>query len=217
MKRENKNALSRQRIIDAALREFSAKGYEGASLNTAWAENGISKGIIYHHFKNKDEIYLHCVRLCFDALTAHLRAAANGLSGSPAQRMKDYFDARARFFAEQPLYLGIFCDAAFQPATALAKAVKDCRKEFDMLNISVFTRLLAAAPLRKGLSVEAVAEDFQMYVDFFNLRFKAEWGGARIPEQALQEHEKRCYRQLDILLYGVLDERAQRSPCDAQR
>ena len=60
MKREEKNSLARQRILDAALEEFSSRGYEGASLNTVCAEKGISKGIIYHHFKDKDELYLLC-------------------------------------------------------------------------------------------------------------------------------------------------------------
>ena len=49
MKREEKNALSRQRILDAAMEEFSRRGYEGASLNTVCAEKGLSKGIIYHY------------------------------------------------------------------------------------------------------------------------------------------------------------------------
>ena len=38
MKREEKNALSRQRILDAAMEEFSRNGYDGASLNTVCAE-----------------------------------------------------------------------------------------------------------------------------------------------------------------------------------
>ena len=73
MKREEKNALSQQRILEAAMEEFSRKGYEGASLSTACAEKGISKGIVYHHYKDKDELYLRCVQLCFDAVTAALR------------------------------------------------------------------------------------------------------------------------------------------------
>ena len=56
------------------MQEFSAKGYTGASLNTACAENNISKGIIYHHFKDKNELYLLCVEKCFNSLTAHLSA-----------------------------------------------------------------------------------------------------------------------------------------------
>ena len=37
MKREEKNALSRQRILDAAMEEFSRRGYECASLCTVYA------------------------------------------------------------------------------------------------------------------------------------------------------------------------------------
>lgn len=33
MKGEEKNALSRQRILDAAMEEFSRNGYDGASLS----------------------------------------------------------------------------------------------------------------------------------------------------------------------------------------
>lgn len=204
MKREDKNNLSRKRILEAALGEFSARGYEGASLNTAWAEKGISKGIIYHHFKDKDEIYLICVRKCFEALTDHLRARAETLSGSPEQRLESYFDARSRFFAENPLYLGIFCDAAFLPPSALAEAVAECRREFDALNLSMLTDLLRAASLRKDLTIGIIVADFQSYMDYFNLRFKAEWKHGLSPETALKEHEERCHRQLDILLHGVL-------------
>ena len=56
MKREEKNAVSRQRILSAAMEEFSRKGYEGASLSTLCAEKEISKGLIYHYFSGKEEL-----------------------------------------------------------------------------------------------------------------------------------------------------------------
>lgn len=206
MKREDKNALSRQRIIDAALREFSEKGYEGASLNGVWAENGISKGIIYHHFKDKDEIYLLCVGMCFDALTEYLGEAVKALEGTAMERLRGYFDARLRFFAENSLYLGVFSDAAFQPPASLDSAIAHRRRAFDQLNIAVLTGLLQSQPLRRGLSVDVIVEDFRLYMDFFNLRFKAVCKSGNSLERALREHEERCHRQLDILLHGVLGE-----------
>ena len=42
MKREEKSAVSRQRILTAAMEEISRKGYEGASLSTLCAEKEIS-------------------------------------------------------------------------------------------------------------------------------------------------------------------------------
>lgn len=206
MKREEKSTLSRQRILDAAMEEFSRKGYEGASLNTVCAEKGISKGIVYHHFKDKDELYLLCVRTCFDAITAYLRDSVGALTGSPGARLRAYFDARLRFFAEHPLYLGIFSSVSFDPPAALSAQIAECRRDFDRLNISVLTELLESAPMREGLSVDAVVEDFRLYMDYFNLHFRADGPDGATLEDRLKKHEERCHRQLDILLYGVLGE-----------
>ena len=70
MKREEKNQQTRRRIMDSALAEFAANGYGGSSVNTICAAQGISKGIVYHYFESKDELYLACVEECFQCLTA---------------------------------------------------------------------------------------------------------------------------------------------------
>ena len=85
MKREEKNILSRQRSLEAALREFSEKSYDTASMNTICTENNISKGIIYHYFKDKDELYLLCAGECFDKLTACLEGLKAAVADNPEQ------------------------------------------------------------------------------------------------------------------------------------
>jgi len=202
MKREEKNILSKRRILDAAMEEFSQKGYDSASLNTVCAEKGISKGIIYHYFKDKDELYLLCVKECFDKATQYLKDTEN-TDGSSEEKLKKYFDARLRFFADNPLCLGIFADAALNPPSHLSEKIAQCRKGFDELNISVLTRLLSNKPLRKGLSADTIAEDFRMYMDFFNMRFKLAFNSAQSKEDLIKEHEERCRRQIDIMLHGV--------------
>lgn len=205
MKREEKNAISRQRILNAALNEFSKKGYGGASLNAVCAENSISKGIIYHHFKDKDELYLICVRDCFNALTAYMEDVKEDMLGNIEQRLSAYFDARLRFFAEHPLYLGIFLDVVLNPPIHLRTQLAEAQSAFDTLNISVLTELLESTPLRKGISLAAVTEDFRMYMDFFNARFCGAITDDITLEDVLHEHEERSHRQLSILLYGVLE------------
>jgi TetR/AcrR family transcriptional regulator len=188
------------------MREFSAKGYEGASLNAACAENGISKGIVYHHFKDKNELYLLCVGECFDRLTAYLRERLDASDGPAEERLRSYFDGRLHFFAENPLYLGIFADAAFRPPMELSAEIAECREAFDKLNIAVLTALLDGRRLRKGLSIPAIVEAFRTYMDFFNMQFQTALHQGCAPERVLQEHEERCHQQLDILLHGVLGE-----------
>lgn len=56
----------RQEVIDAALREFSSKGYKGASLNNILKDAQISKGTFYYHFKSKEDLYFFLIGILID-------------------------------------------------------------------------------------------------------------------------------------------------------
>lgn len=56
--RERKRRETRQRIVDAGLRLFAAKGYEASTLDEIAAEADISRRTFFHYFKSKDEILL---------------------------------------------------------------------------------------------------------------------------------------------------------------
>ena len=203
MKREKKNLQSRQRIFEGALKEFSAKSYAEASLNNICNDNDISKGIIYHHFKDKDELYLLCVKECFDALTAYLSDVIKTLNEVVEEHLRGYFDARLRFFSENPLYLKLFCNAIINPPVHLLNAISEIKSDFDTLNISVLKALLERVSLRPGVTVSEVVEDFRTYQDFFNARYLSIQQGSSA-ESILHDHEERCHRQLKMLLYGVI-------------
>lgn len=93
MKKEEKTQLTRERILQAAIKEFGANGYTGASINTI-CETGISKGLLYHNFKNKDAVYLACIRVCFEKMTEYLGKQDIGSD------LQSYMNARFRFFRE---------------------------------------------------------------------------------------------------------------------
>lgn len=61
-KRETKAAERRQAIIDAALAEFSAKGFAAARLEDIAAQAGVGKGTIYLHFTDKEALFQELVR-----------------------------------------------------------------------------------------------------------------------------------------------------------
>lgn len=49
-------------LLDAALAEFAANGYEGASLNRVIASVGVSKGAMYYYFDGKEDLYAEVIR-----------------------------------------------------------------------------------------------------------------------------------------------------------
>ncbi len=59
--------VRRQQILEAALDCFADKGYHAARMDDIVRASGLSKGALYWHFKNKDEIFLELFD-CFEAL-----------------------------------------------------------------------------------------------------------------------------------------------------
>lgn len=201
MNRDEKNLQKWQKIVDAALLEFSEKGYAEGSLNAICAAGEISKGIIYHYFKDKDALYLYCVKECFDALTEYLYKKVIIADVPIKGALEGYFDARIAFFAENPLYLKLFCNVIMAPPAHLRTALEVIKSDFDALNISALNRLLARAKLRGDMTIAEVVEFFRDYQDFINMRFQMQ----TFNELSLEEHEKRCSSSLKILLYGVIE------------
>lgn len=201
MNRDEKNMQTRQKIINSALQEFSEKSYGEASLNTVCTAGNISKGIIYHYFRDKDELYLICVRECFDALTGYLTNVVTMDSASIEALLENYFDARIAFLGAHPVYLKLFCNVTMNPPSHLLAYIAEITADFDALNISVLTKLLENVKLCPDVTIGEVVDVFRQYQDFINVRFQMQTFG----DSTLKEHEERCRRSLKILLYGVVE------------
>lgn len=201
MKRDEKNMQSRQKIIDSARIEFAEHSYSEASLNTICSAGNISKGIIYHYFKDKDGLYLVCIQECFDALTAHLSAVEIAYDTGIDLCLQQYFGTRTAFFAQNPIYLKLFCSAVMTPPQHLISNIAEIKAEFDALNISILTRLLSEVKLRTDMTIAEAVNSFRDYQDFINTRYPFPSGGEVLP----QEHERWCIRSMSILLYGLVE------------
>ena len=57
---------SKDKISLAALKIFLQKGYDATSISDVVAECKITKGGIYHHFKNKEELFIETIDYLFD-------------------------------------------------------------------------------------------------------------------------------------------------------
>lgn len=72
MKKEEKTKQTCEKIVHAATIEFGSRSYDAVSLNAICGKYQIAKGLIYHNFKNKDELYLYCVKKSFEKLMSYM-------------------------------------------------------------------------------------------------------------------------------------------------
>jgi AcrR family transcriptional regulator len=53
-----KGQATRTRIVDAAGELFAKRGYQDTSIEAVLDKSGISRGALYHHFRDKEELFV---------------------------------------------------------------------------------------------------------------------------------------------------------------
>ena len=198
MNREEKNQITRGKILSSAMTEFAAHGYEAASLNTVCAAGGISKGIIYHYFKDKDDLYLTCASIVFDELAEELGRTAGG-------SIDAYFAARSAWFGKNPDKAAMFCEALLFYPIQLQEQMEACRKKYDEVNVAVLRAVLADQTVRSGYQEADVQRIFRAFQNFLNAEYRNSL--IKHDEKAILQHDADCRKALQIFLYGIIEEK----------
>lgn len=209
MKKQEKTKKTKERIFAAALSEFGSKSYDTASINSICEIGQIPKGLLYHNFKGKDELYLLCVKACYDKLTAALKEESFEIRDAK-EGLQSFLMVRQRFFQENPCYANIFFNAVLQPPKHLKQELIQLRRELDEYFNQCYLAILDGISLRDGITRETALEYFLAASEMFNGYFqkKAEQNGNY--RELIQDHEGKLSAIFDIMLYGIAKEPAER-------
>ncbi len=95
---------SKKRILKAALKVFSERGYKGASMRAIASTAGISVGALYLYFSNKEDLYSTLIKDKLDVLADRtgeiLRDAQD-----PAEALKDFIAMRLEYAKKHREYI----------------------------------------------------------------------------------------------------------------
>jgi TetR/AcrR family transcriptional regulator len=92
---------SRDRIFDAAAKEFAARGFAGANMDRIARAARLNKAMIYYHFAGKTALYRAILSDMFGAVRAAVTAVAAS-DRPPDDKIRDYVAAIAREAEARP-------------------------------------------------------------------------------------------------------------------
>lgn len=87
-----KAASTKARIIAVARKLFATRGYAGTSTEALLEELEISRGALYHHFENKEELFAAVMEAVEADITA-ATAKARGSTMDPVEALRRAFNA----------------------------------------------------------------------------------------------------------------------------
>ncbi len=196
MKKEEKTKITKAKIFDAAIEEFGANGYATGSLNNI-CKSGINKGLIYHNYKDKDELYLECVKKSCNDLLCYVQShqAKDGFVA--------YMNARSAFFLEHKLEAYIFLEARTNPPQQLINQIQELLRPVDDLNRRIFEKELFQYELREGVSKDDAISYFYEIQKIYNHYFTKQLSDKMTMHEQLDMHEMNIHKILDLILYGI--------------
>ncbi|NVB84092.1 MAG: TetR/AcrR family transcriptional regulator [Kofleriaceae bacterium] len=145
-------AGARARILDAAIAEFAARGFEAASTNTIAREAKVAKGLVFHHFGSKEDMYLAIVEHLTERITEEV-FAIDPMPSDLFERLHAFAIQKLRIFQRDP--------AAFQLLMTSTDAPASLREHLEKRRVSArcvtwprFLEGLDTSRLRPGITLE---------------------------------------------------------------
>lgn len=100
---------SKKRILASAEKLFAKKGYDAVSVLEIATRAGISKSLIFHHFKNKQNIFLAVVKTRLETIEFQLRKVVEDRSRDAVSKFSDFIDAYVELLVQHsPLFKIVF-------------------------------------------------------------------------------------------------------------
>ena len=148
------------------MEEFGVNGYAGGTINNI-CKKGINKGLIYHNFKDKDELYLVCLENSCKKLVSMVEE-----SGCVSDQLQ-YMKLRMLFFTEYPNEAHIFFEAILQPQEKLRNRINQILEPFEEINEKIYRQVVSGISLRDGITQEDAIDYFRQMQRMFNGYFSS--------------------------------------------
>lgn len=191
----NLDEEKRQRVLAAALEEFSAQPYESASLNRIVAQAGIPKGSLYQYFADKKDLYFYLIDEAAQAKLEFLRQhelpqEADFFSGFAALML-----AGAEFDLNYPQYSRLLSQAFNSPLVdEIVERLKG--KSFDYL-YELLLRAQQKGHIRSDLPLDLIVFTLNTLTTEFG-KYAARKAGLKWDGKIFDPNQREKLRRLDL-------------------
>lgn len=145
-------------IMTAAAALFARQGYKKTTVDEIVAGAGVSKGLFYHYFKNKQEFYIHLYDTYIDILSNTIRQKVDLSEVDFFLRLKQLAYIRLDFFSEYPNLWGFLYSAYYENHTDVEPLI---REKNDTLLKNAYSGSAAGidwSKLKKGMTPDKAIE-----------------------------------------------------------
>lgn len=199
-------------ILKVAIEEFVKNGYEKASTDIITSRAGISKGILFHYFKSKKNLYVYLASYVIDLTTKKTVESLDDIrSDDFFERIKEAVWLKQEVTAPYKQEMQFITDVLLHPPKVVKSEIEDLlRRKHETYGIALMQsrlypkELIDESRLRPGVSKERVIQMTAFIVEQLSAKYQTlqknkQYNFFENPELLMSELDA----YLDIVKHGV--------------
>lgn len=126
-------------IIKSAITEFSKYPYDKVSIEVIVKNAKVSKGLVFHYFQNKKELYDYVVKFALDKITENLVEKIDYDQSDIFERIKEITILKIKLFDKYPNLLDLLSNVGvhdYKKLSDYSKSLGDLKNKVYTYNIN---------------------------------------------------------------------------------
>ena len=190
------------RILNAAMEEFAGNGYKNTSTNKIVKKAGISKGLLFHYFSNKKELYLMIYDYFVDLFLTEVQGKVDWENKDIFTRHRQMASLKIKLFYQYPNVFN-FLNAAFtENAQDLRVELESRREKFINHHYREMLQDIDLSKFREDMDVSKIIEIISWSMEGFANKQQAKFKGFSLDEMDLGETLQELDGYIEVLKYS---------------
>lgn len=199
-----KKIYDKEEILDTCLEVFAEHGYNKTSTAMLAKASGISRSLIFHHFKSKKDLYLSLLDRCFER--------GNMVMGfESVSEDENFFEVKDRisaikfkYYKENPDLYKVIIEAFYNTPDELKSEIDTKYGRLIEERDKVQERLFANVPLRETVDRKEAYKLIKLALDYFENKYVYELVDNReLNECILENIIKERNSFINMIRFGI--------------
>ncbi|RKD30629.1 TetR/AcrR family transcriptional regulator [Thermohalobacter berrensis] len=168
----------KEKIVKVCIEEFGIHGYKKTSTNKIVEKAGISKGLLFHYFGNKKNLYLYMINYAvqyFSKLFKNFIEEAH--EDDIFIRLKKWGLFKIKVFSQKPKMYKFLTKAFLSPPKDLENEIQQIYHKIYSNNIDILVKDINVEKFRNNINIDKAIELLLISLDGITNKYLKEYFG----------------------------------------
>lgn len=148
----------RDNVLDVSIKEFGQKGYHKASTNEIVKNSGISKGLLFHYFGSKQNLYFYTLDYCTEFLCNELIPYVETLPNDIFKKVTGVGLKKLELVQKYPHMQALLLKSFYNGPEEFKEALNERVKKLEAMSMPLLLKDIDTSKFRVDISKEFIIE-----------------------------------------------------------